>query len=476
MKLISVFLNLFLIIFSGNLLAAKLEFAQWLPYVVIESQIAKSISMSSISEQNIGLQWQDWTPSISFVKLDLDLTSFQVNASQAGLSASNSGSLQTGAGARLQVGAFNLDQTVIREFGGNQIALRIKATCQPFEINASSININLNAPFVRSGGDIYPVVDQVDLQFNSAPSISSIQCEGPTGFDSRITDLVKSTLQNHDVLQNFLKSYINKNIKEKIISEWQKLIQRSLPELKLARTFAPSALGIFIIFTYDLKIGPESELISLVDSDIMAPSLRPNIPKIAIPERSLSRLIELKMSEYRINGYNLQQIPSFAKFMNNRLIQLFVWSDMLHYSRKSAFNLNLNKLDSVSVNPDGKGQWIAKFQALGNINSTRKGQVWDFMEWSLGIASQLGIKVEKGKLEISSVNRVSSANFRYGIDYIQKFSPGSPSKKILSKAIDAAVSDQSFNVDLPQLNLQGSQWSLDNSSSDGKNIWIDWID
>lgn len=453
--------------------AAKLEFAQWLPYPVIESELAKTISATSFSESNVQLNWQDWTPTVSSVQLDLDSAPFNFQLSQAGLLASF-GDGQVSRGASLKVGSFNLDQTIVREFGGNQIAIRIKATCAPFEIKTSAIKFVLQAPFARSGSFIFPVVNQVKISFSQSPQVSAISCEGPLGFDGRVSQLVNSSIQNPQVIEKFLADYINKNLKSKVIAGWQRFIGNTLPQLAATESSDPLENGIFLSFRYDLQTGPENEIITLDKAALQQPTQHTEIPKLLLTLKSLTRVIELKMSELKIRDYNLQQVPSFAKFMNSRFAQFFLWSDLLHYSRKSAFLLNLNQLASSNIDTNNEAKWQVKMQALGNIVSNRKGKNWNFIEWSMGLASTLVPAIEDGKLKISSTSHLSSLNFRYGKEYVDRFSPSSPSKKILSKAIESAVAQQNFSLDLPKLNTGNQQWQLEKLALDKQSVWINW--
>lgn len=451
-----------------------MEVAQWIPWEIANQEIAKSISFSSYEKKNIQLNWQDWTPKVSSLKSTLSPAAFQLTLQKTGL-VLNYGSAEASPSLKIEVGEFDLDQTIYRDFGGNKIGIRIKAHCDPFEVNMESLLVSLSAPFVRQGKFFLPKVQDVKISYGSSPTVSAVRCYGPLGFEQRITSLVLETLKNTSVLESFIKSEINQFAAEKLQSQFQNWMKSKNQDLELLENSQAFEHGMYLKFQLPFPGSQGSESLQLTPEFLAVEPEQPDEAQSLISNESLQKIFSEKVSQQKLVNYNLQSIPSFASFMNNRFIQLFVWSDLLHYSRKAPFYLNTEDVSSLSLQAVSDGQWNVQMVVNGTITSERKSKSWRFLEWSMGISSRMGLNIKEGKAIVSTENSVSNISFNYGAEYQAEFDPGKASAKTLKKALQAALAQKSFEVELPSLLINASSWKMNSWNQSGEKVFIHWV-
>lgn len=449
-------------------MASQLQFAQWIPWTLFEQELDQRISQLHYQENNIPLRWNDWTPSVSDFQLDLQASDSGLKIGKDGIDVS-----YVQASASLKIGNFLLDQTIIRKIGGNQIAIRIKVNCQPFEIKVPSLNAQVHADFQNLSGFWTPKATNTNLRFLASPSVSQIQCEGPMGIEKRVSELVTDSLNDPQVLGEFITGVLNSQLQKQILAEWEKNQKAAFPNLEIFGSSEPFDEGIFL--KLNLNIGKGTDIFRLDSNSLTPPSIEPSRPKLLLGQDNLTRLLEAQLSNFSVVKYDLQQIDDFKKLMKNRFLQFFTWSDLLHYSRNTPFLMNVNKVVSAHVTSLSPGHWDVQMQATGNVESPRKGQLWSYLEWSLGIKSQLEAHLIDGKLKIESQGEVSALIWKYGQAYKNQFSPSGGSTKILKKALEKSLASRGLALDLPQFELTGKNWHLENLNFQQNSIWLDWM-
>ncbi len=451
-----------------------MEIAQWIPWEIANQEIAKTISISSYEKKNIQLNWQDWTPQVSSIKSTFSPAAISISLDQKGILL-NYGTVESSPSLKIEIGEFDLDQTVYRDFGGNKIGIRIKAHCDPFQVNLGSLLVSLSAPFVQQGKFFLPKVQDVKISYGSSPSVSAVRCYGPLGFEQRVTTLVLETLKNTSFLEAFIKSEINKISAEKLQSQFQNWMKSKNQNLQLLENSSAFEHGLYLKFLLPYPGSQGSENFELPPEYLRDEPDQPEKVQTLISNESLQKIFSEKVSQQKLVNYNLQNIPSFSSFMNNRFIQLFVWSDLLHYSRKAPFYLNTEEVSSLNLQPVADGQWNVQMVINGNVMSERKGKGWRFLEWSMGISSRMGLNIQEGKAIVSTENSVSNLSFSYGAEYEAAFDPGKPSAKTIKKALQSALAQKSFEIELPSLLLNESIWKMQSWSQSGEKVFIHWV-
>jgi hypothetical protein len=454
--------------------AIQMEIGQWIPWNYLNQSFEKSIAAKTHFKTDAFVtKWQDLNPQVSGLEFEIRNQLIQAQFSEKGFDFNLHGNSVERNQLVIRMGRSLIDQTIFREFGGNQMALRIKAECSSFEIRAEGVEIRASAPFEFINGQWLPVIQDLAISVDSPVAVTEIYCSGPMGLDLRITDLVRQSLGDQNVLRKILKAWVNQWVQENLESSLQQVLSSAFPEAKLERIFPIFREGFFLSFNYSHPVGDPNELLQL-PSDLLEQPQDWETPQLILSEAAINRLIELEVAAQKGKAFNLQNIPAFARLMKKRLIQFFVWSDLLHYSRNAPFYLNLKQVVSKDIRMLGQGQWQLQLQAQGNIESHRKQKKWSYIEWAMGLATKIRLKIENNQLVIDTENSVSQLHWRFGNAYEKEFSPSGLSGKILKRAIEGTVRQQRLLINLPKLELNREIWSFDHVQFETERIWIKW--
>lgn len=470
----------FLILFSAKSLATSIEFAQWIPWQIADQEITSAINQLTPEKKDLTLNWQDWTPSVKSIKFDFQPDSLLIKGQRSGLTISY-GDSDNLLPMKINIGEFNLDQTIYREINGHRLGIRIKAECQAFDIQIPQLTFQVIAPFVSKQDNFLPQVEDVLIKYGNLPQISSLKCSGPQGFEEKMTQLLSETLKDQMQLQKIIKSHLQLWMSDNLTQVMQSWIQEKTAGLLLLGSSAPFDKGLYLKFQKNyskgsvLQNGSNSEINFEISNDILnSPPQDEDQPQTLLSEEALNYIVEKELRSQKIPSYELQNISSFSSFMHNRFYQFFVWPEMLHYSRNSSFILNTDKVQNLKLTPQGSGAWNLSFLGKGHIQSDRKGQKWKFIEWSMGVSSRMTLKPVDGALQVATQNNLTSFEFGYGKAYEQRFNPGEGSSSIIKKAVSSALTDRSFSLPLPRFKSLQKNWKIDQWQITKDHVQISW--
>ncbi len=465
MKKKSVFTSLFLILFSLQLHAGTIEVGQWIPWSsVVQEAKAWPLGFQTAA-QNFMLQWQEWKPQA----LQTDF----VVAGQLGSLAITKEGIQasaTGMSASLKVGRLALDQTVVKEIGGNRIEIHIKASCQPFEIKVPTFDLAIWAPFQKTAVGWGPALTDLKLGVHDGWSVSDLTCEGPMGIEDRVTAIIQDSLKNSEALSSLLKNYLAPELQKRWQAAWLQITSEKYKDLQITSTSEPMDEGFFLrgimaVGNGDWKVALPAQLSVL--SNVKSPQL-------VISNEGFAALAKENLGKFSIQKYDLQQVPAFNKLMHSRLSQLFVWSDLLHFGRNTPFYLSTKPDQNVQVQAMGGGQWQVQMQTRGVIEVSRKGKNWSYINWGVGLSSVASTEVKDSKLILQSGQPQTNLSWAFDPAYLAAFKPNGISAKVLKKAAEAVFTSRSTEVELPSLTINNKLWKLNGWVEDRGLIWMEW--
>ncbi|MGZ5279671.1 MAG: hypothetical protein ACXWC9_07005 [Pseudobdellovibrionaceae bacterium] len=465
MKIQSVLLSFFLIVFAVQTQAGTVEVAQWIPW----SSLAQEASLWPLNfqttAQNFTLQWQEWKPQA----LQSD---FAVNGTIQNLQIGKSGiqGVGTGLSAVFKVGQLALDQTVVKEIGGNKIEIRIKASCQPFEIKVPSFDLAIQAPFQKIGNAWQPVLGDLKLAVHDGWSVSPLVCEGPMGIEDRLTAIIQDSLKNPEALSSLLKNYLSPELQKKWQQAWTQITTEKYQELKISSMGEPLDEGFFLKGEFTSGLG---------DWQIPLPSQlrvlsKATKPQLVLSSEGFAAMARESICQYSIQKFNLQQVEAFAKLMRSRFVQFFVWSDLLHFSRSTPFYLSTLPDQKVDLQSLSGGRWQVQMQTSGIIEVSRKGQMRNYINWGVGLASVSTTEVKDSRLILQSGNPKTNLSWKFDPQYVKDFHPSGISEKVLKKATEALFKSRSAEIQLPTLQTKDRLWKLNDWVEDQGLIWMEW--
>jgi len=467
MKLRSVFLAAFLMFFSAKTFAGQVEIAQWIPWSFISEELKKiPFSFHSIHE-SWTMQFGEWTPKTSGAELTMISGPSEIQINETGVQAS-----AQNISAKIAINGLNIDQVIVREINGNQIRIRVQAQCQPFQIQIQSFSVVAQAAFVKQGNAWSPQLSSVQLQIPSPSwTVSPIACQGPQGLDQSIMKLIQDSLSNPASLQEVLKNWLAPQINQLWKANWDSLLAENWQSLKIKSMSEPMIKGFFLRGQIETLKNTQVFLSNQLEMPENTLS-----PQLLLSTEGFTALAEDNLKNFSVQNFNLQQVPGFQKVMNNRFIQLFVWPDLLHFSRKTPFYLStVPETTQMSLQSKGSGIWDLTMQTKGFVQVDRKGKSWKYLHWGIGMTAQLQTQVKDSKLQFTTTNSHSNLNWNFDEDYVKAFRPSSRiSSSVLQEAGKALFENRTIEKELPVLNLKGRQWKLNGWNQKGSLILMNW--
>lgn len=467
MKFKSVLLITFLIGFSMKSFAGQVEIAQWIPWSFVSAELKKYPMEFRSRPDDWNLQLGEWAPKAISAEIQITRGSQDIQISESGIHA-----IAQNVSGRISVQGLNIDQTILREINGHQIRVRVQAQCQAFQIQIHSFSVSAQASFHQQENSWAPRLSTLNLQIPTGSwAVSPITCQGPQGLDQTIGSVIQDSLNSPEILQETLKSWLAPQIDRTWKTTWNSILSENWQSLKVTSMGEPLSTGFFLKGQIEIQNGSAV----LLPQDLVAPETS-TIPQLVLSSEGFKALAEDNLKTFSVQRYDLQQIPAFKKIMKNRFLQIFVWPDLLHFSRKTPFYISTRpETTQLGLHSRGSGLWNLTMQARGLIQVHRKGQEWTYIHWGIGMSAQLQTQVKNSRLHFKTTNSEANVNWNFDEDYVQAFNPSSRiSSTVLKEAGKALFENRSIEKELPTLKMNGREWKLDGWKQKDSLIWMDW--
>ena len=462
----SVLVAISLITFSIKSEAFNVEVAQWLPWKFIEQELKNTPLSFKLQPRDLTLQWQDWHPLLKGAALQVDGAWTQLQVQSTGINAS-----AQGVAALLKVQQLIVDQTIIKEVGGNRIEIRVKAICEPFEIKVPSADLLAQALYQRQNEMWSPKISQLKLAIHDGWSVSALSCRGPQGFEQAVTQLLQDSLKNPDSIASVLQSFLSASMDEKWNQIWKQMTTVGYQNLKVNSMDEPTEFGFFI--RGDLQAGTGVTQINL-PQNLEVPTKTVS-PQLVLTTEGFTTLAKEKAHHFSILKYNLQSIDAFQQLMHSRFKQFFIWPDLMNFSKSAPFLLTSNPSQKIDLQPLGQGKWSMQSQTFGIIEAPRDQVEQTYLHWGLGASYKLSTQVKDSLLKLHVDQSKTNMTWKFDANYLKKFKPSQRvSSSLLQKIGDSLFTGRSFEVQLPVLDLKTKTLRLNNWTESQGLIWMDW--
>ncbi len=462
----SVLLALSLMIFAAKSEAYNVEVAQWLPWKFVEQEL-KNIPLSfNLQPRDLTLHWQDWHPLLKGAKLEVHGAWAQLQVQSTGINAS-----AQSVSAYLKVQQLIVDQTIIKEIGGNRIEIKINAICDPFEIKIPVADLALQALYQRQKEMILPNISDLKLMIHEGWSISPLICSGPQGFDQAVSQLLQDSLKNPDSISSVLQSYLSTTLEEKWLAVWNQMTTVGYQNLKVTSMDDPIELGLFI--RGDIQGGADLKKIEL-PLTLAAPQ-RSGSPQLVLTSEGFMALAKEKASHFSILKFNLQKLDAFHGLMQSRFKQFFVWPDLMNFSKSAPFLLTSNPSQILDLKSLGQGRWSLQSQTKGLIEAPRDNHEQTYLHWGLGASSTLSTQVKDSVFNLHVDQSKTNMTWKFDANYLKKYHPSRRvSENLIKKIGDSLFTGRNFQIQLPVLDLKTKTLKLNNWVENQGLIWMDW--
>ncbi len=466
MKYKSVLVALSLMVFSIESQASTVEVAQWLPWKFVEQELQNLPLNFMLQPRDVTLQWQDWHPQFKGASLEIGGTWAQLQVQPTGVVA-EAHSLSV----LLKVQQLVIDQTIVKEIGGNRIEIQVKATCEPFEIKVPAVDFLLQATYQRENAMWSPHISQLKLKVYDGWSVTPLICNGPQGFEQVLTGLVQDSLKNPESVSILLQNFLTTMIEEKWSHFWNQITTVGYQNLKVLSMDDPGEFGFFI--RGEIQSGTDPLRIPLPQG--LQASLNTASPQLVLTSEGFATLAKEKALNFSIAKFNLQSLDSFKKLMRSRFLQFFLWPDLMKFSKTAPFWLTSDPSQKVDIQALGQGKWLLQMHTVGVIEAPREKILQPYLHWGLGASYSLSTQVKDSLLKLSVEQAKTKMTWIFDGDYVKQFKPSQRiSSSILKKVGDSLFQGRTFEVQLPVFILKDRILKLNNWNEHEGLIWLDW--
>lgn len=444
--------------------AGTVQFAQFFPWDVVESQWQAQSLNQTFSQDRLDLTFKEWRPYALGI-------SAQMQGQLQRPSFHADGFVATASGLSLQVriAQVGIEQTIIKVIAGNTVRIRVQATCQNLHLLIPAIDARVSATFVDDELGPHPLLNNVQLSFPQNWQLDAFECSGIGGVGDDLKSSLEAALKAPDSWTPLLTQWLSGQLSPLWSAQWEKLthaLSGQVSDLKLA---APSDEGLTV--WGKLATGGKADVpLSTL------PHLSRNTPQLVLPLAGLEAIAADKLADAIPSPYNLQNISSFRSLMSSRLAQQIAWPDLLRFPTSAPFNVLVDHADTV-VKLSGLNSSApkAQIQARGHIQTEVRGAPIYYFDWSTFIDTGLKIGLTQGQLSLSTSSPQTQLNLNFSPGYFLIFRPNQTiPTSTLGSAFKSMVKAQSALVPLPTLTLQEHVWMIQSWHTDGDDMVMEW--
>jgi len=251
----------------------------------------------------------------------------------------------------LRVSSLHLDDVISRNVGGHNVELHIVGKCSGLQVEIPDsvwrAKGRMRWNWAQSGFEL----NWQDFQFSptgsSQPEFRMGNCQGPSGLREAVQAAVESSLRDASWLQVVLRDSMLGYAQSSLASLQSELMRSRKVALTkgIDLEWQPEVLqvsgrgllrvqGQFVVQKLT-KVAHSRTLLSTYSQGQLEQSRESGflLPKDVVPEL-LRFLYELGELRYRTSS---DKINSFKSLMSQRLLQLFVWPDLMSFKKDTAF-------------------------------------------------------------------------------------------------------------------------------------------
>lgn len=367
---------------------------------------------------------------------------------------------------QMQINSLEIDHIYNQQVGGVKARLHLQARCEGLDLKIidlqSQIKFNMQAVSkdnllqIQSTG-IFVDIKQPRIEF------SSLRCEGVQGFDDYIQQTVKEYLSRpdriHELLNQWALSFLNQKL-QSLAFNWQQprvLLNSDDLEIQLKPFYlAPSFQGNWMNKGHmEFKFKKRNFPNQFIPFSAAVPFNKSSQPVLMFPDEVLPQLMKLYLlpKQWMTSG-TTQEISGFKKLMKSRWAQLFVWADLLNFSKKSVFfyRSTVSEESVVSLNSDASLN--IKNQFLVSLFAPKKGEYIPYVNFKIPFQSKIDFKILNNSLQIKTEETQLKLKYQWDESYCElPGTCGSISKSTLSEALKEFLKSNLFQMPLPEWKL-----------------------
>ncbi len=367
--------------------------------------------------------------------------------------------------AELHMGEVSVDHVVERVVGGIIGRFRVQAQCKDVVLNLQpgqgsfSLVLSPQVESAKAGTQ----VESVDLAWLPGGWVAQgFQCVGAEGFEelikSEINKIANDSARFVEPQKELIKKYVQESLQsfQFDFSQPRQLISVR-PDLRLLmRVEEYKDLGVS---GAKLKGQLEIEFLRAPDQGLKTLTLSETPEQGNASEAQLRLpkdfIKEVLLRSYSANSWLHQvtsdRIPGFSSVMGSRLVQFFIWPELMKYPKSSKFKFDVYSNKDINIQGEGL-RYQVKAPLYSKMMAPKEGAYVPFMNFSLPFTSDVQLKVESGKAYATFENPTLSLSSSWDGAYVNKYSPSRRfSSSTVRDRILSSLDGKTVSVGLPNI-------------------------
>ena len=375
---------------------------------------------------------------------------------------------------QIQVGRFEIHDSIVRDSGGARIIIRLDGACSNMSLKIPNAGWKTKGTLAWGWNGSKLELHWRDFQFSmtgeSEAQVDLGQCEGPLGLQQLLRDALETFPKDQQWMQEAVKEGLLNYVSASLDGLQIELLKPRSTEVRrgLMLSWEPSVIGglanglirisgsLFLRKQTALKVAEvleeskaENQLDLTQESGFILP--KATVPKIF---DFLYRIGELR---YRVTS---DKIESFRDLMQNRFIQFFVWPDLMNFAAETQFYFDLNSEKAPSLS----GGRMSYAGVAYNVSvplvinqwaptATRYVPYLDLKAPLTGVMT-MSVSDDRLKLAIQPSSMDVSAGFRSEYTSVRSVNPWLATP-LFGSALEDYLKNNSLSLSLPTWTVSG---------------------
>lgn len=379
----------------------------------------------------------------------------------------------------LTVASFEIRDTIVRNVGSVRLIINLDGRCQNMAVHVVQGNWKVKGKMKWDWAQNRMAVSWVDFGFemnpNAAANIDLGQCQGAQGIQDALLESMQSMVKDRvwltDILQQGILEWVDGSLGDVQASVMQTRAMNLRDGLDLTwkpATMVPQAGGMLRVagefsLTRNGVAVEGGELVRNYDDDLLSRVTRSGF---ILPKSTISKVLEFLQRtgdlQYRLKS---SEVDGFAGLMKSKLMQFFVWPDLMKFGANSQFyfDLGLQASPVLSGGQNTAKGVVYNFSAPAIVHqwAPTSGGYVPYVDFTSALNGTLSASIHDGELSLQMIPSKLKMNaaFRPEIQALR-----SVSKRIQTSTLDSRVQSylagKAFKVKL-------SDWAIGESMSIG---------
>lgn len=366
----------------------------------------------------------------------------------------------------LYANSMAIHDTMQVNVGGNTINVRIDADCQNLSLTLpGQWKVHGEIPMSWSGGALNAPLQNVKLTPSlQMPVIKIASCQGPTGMQDFLNQQVARLFANPASIQASLTSEVQKFINQQVAKV----------TAMMGKTVSFDILGAQVSFTPRLGQNLTSGT-WILDGPLVLSAPQGTGNKTLPQGYTLANMTDVRASGFvfanslwtqimgfasRAGLFNVHkpssEISAFQSFMNNRMEQFFVWSDLMNFSTTQPFNFTFQAPSTPRIQSQTNTfpgvQWNVAGPLYVQMDAVFSNGIVPYTQFTSNspVTAQISAKAINGALNVNYSVTNLDMNYAFRREFLKIRQPMfGIGMGAIDQAVQSAETNQTWSFAMP---------------------------